>query len=137
MPSEARRESWRRYRERNKDKVKDKNRRFSLKYYAKNKELIKERRRIPEMRLRQRLSIYRINKDEFANILIAQTGRCAICGSGNDDLQIDHDHRSGIVRGLLCGICNRGIGAFGEDVDRLSNAIQYLLNQNALDSKAN
>jgi hypothetical protein len=35
-----------------------------------------------------------------------QAGRCAICGQSNDKLLLDHDHRSGLIRGLLCWSCN-------------------------------
>lgn len=63
---------------------------------------------------------------------VDQGGRCAICGEQEDlttpnrGLHIDHDHDTGIVRGLLCGLCNRGIGALRHDTSRLARAIDYL-----------
>lgn len=58
---------------------------------------------------------------------------CMICGSkargmqrGNDRLCVDHDDETGIVRGVLCGACNVGIGHLNHSVDLLSRAIQYL-----------
>ena len=49
-----------------------------------------------------------------------------ICGS-NESLVVDHDHKSGKIRGLLCNHCNRGLGHFRDDPDLLEFARIYLL----------
>jgi hypothetical protein len=41
-------------------------------------------------------------------------------------LEIDRDHVTGRIRGLLCRKCNCGIGMFGEDVENINKAIRYL-----------
>ena len=50
---------------------------------------------------------------------------CAVCRT-ETLLHIDHCHGSGVVRGLLCGKCNRGLGLFGDDPELLERAITYL-----------
>jgi|ERR1700756_3868444 len=51
--------------------------------------------------------------------------QCEICLETND-LHIDHDHLTGVVRGILCSGCNRGIGMFKESVSSIQSAIKYL-----------
>lgn len=50
--------------------------------------------------------------DEYEVLLAEQGGVCAICGSPPKKvrLAVDHDHKTGMVRGLLCGQCNRRLG---------------------------
>ncbi|MEV4708088.1 endonuclease VII domain-containing protein [Actinoplanes sp. NPDC049316] len=52
-------------------------------------------------------------------------GVCAICG-GDDPQHLDHDHRTGEVRGILCFNCNGGLGQFRDDPVLLADAIAYL-----------
>ena len=56
-------------------------------------------------------------------------GGCFICGNecpSGRSLAIDHDHKLGHIRGLLCVNCNKGLGNFKDNVQLLSQAIQYL-----------
>ncbi len=57
-----------------------------------------------------------------------QEKRCAICKKliKKKDIQVDHDHKTGKVRGLLCLTCNMGIGYLKESIDNLLSAIKYL-----------
>lgn len=56
---------------------------------------------------------------------------CGICGASDRKLQIDHCHRSGKVRGLLCKFCNSGLGMFDDNRDRMISAINYIESNNA------
>lgn len=62
-------------------------------------------------------SLYGITPEDFDKMAEAQNGKCAICGKVPDRanpnhsrLKIDHDHDTGIVRGLLCNRCNLELG---------------------------
>lgn len=62
-------------------------------------------------------------------MLVDQNGACAICGGVNKDgrkLFVDHDHATGQVRGLLCNLCNRGIGNMRDSIKLLRAAADYL-----------
>lgn len=73
---------------------------------------------------------YGITPTQYHGMLIEQNGVCAICKQPeirkNGWLHVDHNHRTMLVRGLLCGNCNTGIGKFGENISFLENAIRYL-----------
>jgi hypothetical protein len=82
--------------------------------------------KIREGHLRRRFGL---TLDGYAAMLEAQGGRCAICGRPEPpgkSLHVDHDHETGVVRGLLCFSCNAAIGKLADDVDRLQRAIAYL-----------
>jgi hypothetical protein len=68
---------------------------------------------------------YGVGQVEFDELLAAQGGRCAICGAA-DPQHLDHDHRTGWVRGILCFNCNGGLGQFRDSPDFLAEAITYL-----------
>lgn len=76
---------------------------------------------------------YGITIDEVNQMWDDQDGCCAICGEPEPDqpdrfqrMHVDHDHETGVVRGLLCSRCNQGLGYFQDDPDRLEAAAQYL-----------
>lgn len=75
-----------------------------------------------EYHLRQR---YGIGGKEVDELLAEQGGVCAIC-SAADPEHVDHDHDTGYIRGILCFNCNGGLGQFRDDIDYLTNAIDYL-----------
>lgn len=70
---------------------------------------------------------YGMTKDEYDDLLAVQANKCAICDSPfTKRPHIDHDHKTGEVRGLLCGDCNRGLGSFHDDRALLKKARAYL-----------
>lgn len=67
--------------------------------------------------------------EQWASIVRRQRGKCAICGAeprGCRRLDLDHSHKTGKLRGLLCSSCNRGIGFLKDSILLLSSAITYL-----------
>ena len=71
--------------------------------------------------------------DAFEKLLAIQEGRCAICGISLEDRQIhvDHDHKTGLVRGLLCWHCNR-FRVSQNRSDNIRQVNEYLLNPPAI-----
>jgi hypothetical protein len=76
-----------------------------------------------------------LTQDEYGVMFESQGRRCAICrlekehpmtGTPGNRLGVDHCHKSGRIRALLCSRCNRGIGIFAEDSEALRAAADYL-----------
>lgn len=89
--------------------------------------------------LKYKYAKYGINTSWIDNKLKEQEGKCPICGVVFDKSSegiktlpnqpwfcIDHDHKTNKNRGLLCNKCNPGLGFFGDSIDLLKSAIQYL-----------
>jgi hypothetical protein len=74
---------------------------------------------------------YGLTLEEFAALLTSQGGGCAICGKPDPD-NVDHDHATGRVRGILCWNCNVGVGQFEDSEDRLAAALHYLTRDDEL-----
>lgn len=142
------------YRERNKEKVASQHRLYKVKnrakvyaqqamWAAKNPEkrrayVAKHRRGLPLLVLRERerkynLAKYGVTPAAYAELLIAQGGGCAICGSPPPrlgrfkHLSVDHDHETGRVRGLLCQNCNIHVVPAVEYNDNLIEAAKLYL----------
>jgi len=77
---------------------------------------------------------YGLSLDDYEQMLAAQGGVCAICQRPEtfvtrgtvSSLGIDHDHETGVVRGLLCRLCNAGIGGLQDSPELLERAAEYL-----------
>ena len=68
---------------------------------------------------------YGLTQKEVAEIVASQGGLCAIC-SERPAVHVDHDHVTGVVRGVLCFRCNAGLGQFRDRIDLLARAASYL-----------
>jgi hypothetical protein len=135
-------------------KVKDKNSEIGRRWYLANKETIKKKRQgrrnpprpkmtemTPEENERERLRrrryvmTWRLKKRGLTHetrrqLLESLDYRCQICGKQKprSKLAIDHDHQTGLVRGVLCLNCNSGIGMFGDTLESVRKAVEYLEN---------
>jgi Recombination endonuclease VII len=71
---------------------------------------------------------YRLTEDKYERILAYQHGRCAGCGRppGPIRLAVDHCHKTGRIRGLLCWLCNRAIGIIRDNATTAANLGGYL-----------
>lgn len=123
----------RKWREANKQKLKD--------YYISNRERTRkwarERwRNNPNVRRTAKncaiKKTYGISLEDYDKLLEKQAGVCVICGQlpksnrKSNKLAIDHSHRTGKVRGLLCHRCNNGLGCYDDSIELLQKAVEYL-----------
>jgi hypothetical protein len=73
---------------------------------------------------------YGITPEEFNNMLLQQRGKCAICGilqsATGKFLHVDHCHKTGKIRGLLCHKCNYALGFLRDSIEIAEAAIEYL-----------
>lgn len=82
----------------------------------------------------RRRARYGILPEEYLSMFEQQEGKCAICGQEEKclykgkirSLAVDHDHKTGKVRSLLCNGCNNGLGRFADDPNLLRMAADYL-----------
>ena len=114
-------------------------------YYQKNKTMIKKykkkyRRDNPNIAKEINIKAsYGLIKEDYDLLFKQQSGKCAICKNeivsmfdlkNKTTAHIDHDHKTGKIRGLLCFQCNHGLGNFRDKEKFLLSAIQYLKNSN-------
>lgn len=87
-------------------------------------------RRCPQkLREYQLKTNYGISIEDFNIILLSQNNSCKICKIKNQsgkNWHIDHCHKNGKIRGILCQKCNQAIGMVYENIEILENMIQYL-----------
>jgi len=99
--------------------------------YKEGEEPTNRRARRRDKRTRRIVSIERIyglSEEDYMEKIDGQRNLCAICGTKPEGkvLCVDHDHKTGNVRGLLCGNCNVGLGNFRDDIKIIESAIEYL-----------
>lgn len=88
----------------------------------------KDRLRNSEKYGQRYLRNYGLTKKAYEDLLKSQGGGCSICGTppSTKRLAVDHDHKTGKVRGILCEPCNHGLGKFRDDPSLCHSAAAYL-----------
>jgi hypothetical protein len=95
---------------------------YRKQYGEKNKKHIKECQRLADIRRK-----YGLSKEEYYTLLLKQDHKCAICLMPlENEPHVDHDHKTGKVRNLLCSSCNAMLGLGGDNPDILLNGSKYL-----------
>ena len=93
-------------------------------YYALHPQT-KGQRRASSLKSRYGLSV-----DDYNRLLESQSGCCLLCGVHQDELSypmfVDHNHESGVVRGLLCSKCNFKVGWIETNLNDLDKIIKYI-----------
>jgi len=110
---EASREKSREWRLANPEKAREKSRRYAARHpEAVHSAWLKTK--------------YGITLDDYNALSEKQDGVCAICGERESTLHVDHNHITGVVRGLLCGNCNRALGMMKDNPMVFTSAARYL-----------
>ena len=117
---------------------KEKQAAYMVEYREKNAEKRKSYKKmydithIKENAIGSRKRLYKLSDEAYNEMLKAQNGCCKICrfkpSEGQRELAVDHNHKTGLIRGLLCMRCNRVIGMANESIGRLEGVIKYLQN---------
>ena len=119
-----------RWQSENKDRI----RRKGIEYRKLNKERLSEINKIyyqnnQRKALGWNLAKYGLSVEKFEEMSRRQGDVCSICFkkcANKKRLSVDHNHDTGVIRGLLCNNCNRALGLIGDDINFFKNAIKYL-----------
>ena len=129
-------------------KATEKRREYMRQWRKKNRELLRLDSRKQYIRLRQEdpersrryhrrahlKHTYGITLEEYEKMLIVQNNVCAVCLQPETgirrgevkSLDVDHNHETGHIRGLLCSACNTALGLLKEDALRISKLLEYV-----------
>ena len=119
------------YRQKNKEKVKA----YRKDYYKANKKKVKayyqenKDKALAAAANSKCKKKYGITSEQKMEMVINQNSKCLICGEPfleSKNTCVDHCHKTGKVRGILCSKCNSGLGYFKDDINILRNALEYL-----------
>ena len=102
-------------------------------YHQKHYHSVREKHRV-----NSRKCLYGLSNEQFEKLLLTQGGKCKICyvvldqsfglHHKHNKLVVDHCHITGKVRGLLCTMCNKGIGLLKDDPEIVMAAYIHLTN---------
>ena len=102
-----------------------KNWKYRKDYYQRPEQKLKYRKKFIE-------SNYGINYEEYEKMVDSQRNLCYLCNQPepqkrNKHLAVDHNHKTGAIRKLLCSNCNRALGLLKEDIKLIDKLKQYLI----------
>jgi hypothetical protein len=85
---------------------------------------------------------YNLSLEDYNKMLAEQEHKCKLCGidevySGKKGLVVDHNHKTGQIRSLLCGNCNTALGSFKENEKIILNAVDYLRSYSLISTQSN
>lgn len=88
------------------------------------------RQRAQERYVYQLMRRFGMTLEDYVRLGVRQKWRCRICDRSREELQqdlvVDHNHKTGKVRGLLCKGCNQALGLLHDEVEWIQRAIDYL-----------
>lgn len=98
-----------------------------LRLQARTKEEISDSKR--RMQRKKLLARHNITIEAYEKMVEQQDNKCAVCRKSPEvgkNLDVDHDHSTGAVRGLLCNKCNTAIARLGDSVSGIQRVLDYL-----------
>jgi hypothetical protein len=114
---------------------------YNREYGQKNRDSIRENKRkyrtenVAALRVMRRNWVYGVTLEWYERKLVEQNYECPCCGfwfhthedaNKNKKPQVDHDHKNGLPRALLCFPCNSALGAVNDSPEILRNLIEYI-----------
>jgi hypothetical protein len=99
------------------------------KYHVKQREYVETGQKQVWDRKSYLKRTYGMTLEDYERMFEAQAGVCAICSEARPEertLHVDHDHETGMIRGLLCFRCNNALGDFDEEYELFQRAADYL-----------
>ena len=136
--SEAHKAYLREYHKKHKEQIRERQKAYYTENREKRRAIVrrwsaKNKVRIVQSQRKSKLKKYGLQPNEYSMLLFLQGGGCAICGktyrlnpNRKENLAVDHNHTTGMVRGLLCSHCNTVLGFMNDDPDLLRKAADYL-----------
>lgn len=121
------------------ERQRENSRQWARKYGERKKQVNRAWRAKKDKRWRRNLDLIRshgITLAQYEAILRKQKGVCAICRKPSQGraLNVDHCHKTGTIRGLLCFRCNYGLGWFGDNSSCVRRMLKYLRRQVIVDN---
>lgn len=107
-------------------KNRDRRKEWRAKWKEENPEKLKAHARKHQLKMK-----YGITPEKYNELLLIQNGHCVFCDRTPEQerygvLTIDHDHKTGKIRGLLCITHNRSLGVFGDNEEGLLKVLAYV-----------
>ncbi len=125
--------TYSKYKKLNRKKLSEKQKEYNAKnkernrlYHLNNKEKLADKKKWSHLK-----KTFNLDKEQYLKMLKIQNNVCYICKNiettkGAKYLSVDHCHKTGKIRGLLCAACNKALGGFKDNIEYLESAIKYL-----------
>ena len=123
------------WRTENKEKLKKQKKKYNRKHKKERKDYLNKNKENFKLFKKQydksvKFKKYGIDEKQYIELYNKQEGKCAICGTHQNELKsalhIDHNHKTNKIRGLLCFKCNSLLGYANDNIIKLESAVNYL-----------
>lgn len=124
----------------NRSKIRDRQRKYNKLNPDKQKKRRMKYEKTHKSKRRMQGILYRhgLSEEAYLSLMASQNNRCAIClkdfslVENSKNIHVDHDHKTGKIRSILCGKCNVALGHVDDNIDILYKMISYLITHSIL-----